>query len=91
MNRESGQDSVSVDRARIALGNPSIESFHGRVRDVLLNIEDFLHLIDAEVVGENWRIEYNSHRPHRPHRPLDGLTSNQYRSQRDQAKQPVHL
>ena len=51
--------------------NPFVESFNGRVRDELLNIEDFANLLEARVVVEDWRIEYNTYRPHRS---LDGLT-----------------
>ena len=51
--------------------NPYVESFNGRVRDELLNLEDFGSLLEAQVVVEAWRIEYNTYRPHSA---LDGLT-----------------
>src|SRR3954453_10537024 len=51
--------------------NAYVESFNGRVRDELLNIEEFGSLLEAEVVVEAWRIEYNTYRPHSA---LDGLT-----------------
>jgi transposase InsO family protein len=44
--------------------NPYVESFNGRVRDELLNIEDFATLLEAEVIFEAWRIQYNTYRPH---------------------------
>ena len=37
--------------------NPYVESFNGRVRDELLNIEEFGSLLEAQVVVEDWRIE----------------------------------
>ena len=51
--------------------NPYVESFNGRVRDELLNIEEFGSLLEAQVVVEAWRIEYNTYRPHGA---LGGLT-----------------
>ena len=44
--------------------NAYVESFNGRARDELLNIEEFGSLIEAQVVVEAWRIEYNTYRPH---------------------------
>ncbi len=44
--------------------NPYVESFNGRVRDELLNVEEFGTLIEAVVVVEAWRVEYNTYRPH---------------------------
>ena len=51
--------------------NPFVESFNGRARDELLNIEEFATLLEAQVVTEAWRIEYNTYRPHSS---LGGLT-----------------
>ena len=39
--------------------NPYIESFNGRLRDECLNTEDFADLLEARVVLEDWRTEYN--------------------------------
>lgn len=44
--------------------NPFVESFHSRVRDELLDIEEFSCLAEARVVIEDWREEYNHRRPH---------------------------
>lgn len=44
--------------------NGYIESFHGRLRDELLNREQFFSVKEAKVLVENWRLEYNHHRPH---------------------------
>jgi putative transposase len=43
--------------------NPFVESFNGRVRDELLNTEEFATLLEAQVLVEAWRIEYNTYRP----------------------------
>ena len=44
--------------------NPYVESFGGRVRDELLAVELFSCLTEAQVLIEDWRIDYNHHRPH---------------------------
>ena len=44
--------------------NGYVESFIGKFRDELLNREIFDTLLEAKVVIENWRREYNQFRPH---------------------------
>jgi putative transposase len=44
--------------------NGYVESFHGRLRDELLNGELFDTLWEAKVLLEQWRREYNAVRPH---------------------------
>lgn len=44
--------------------NGYAESFHGKVRDELLAVEEFGSLREAEVVGAEWRRAYNHDRPH---------------------------
>jgi putative transposase len=44
--------------------NPFVESFNGRVRDELLDVEEFSCLADARVVIGDWREDYNHRRPH---------------------------
>jgi transposase InsO family protein len=44
--------------------NGHIESFHDKLRDELLNRELFGSLLEAKVLVEAWRIEYNQKRPH---------------------------
>ena len=51
--------------------NPYVESFGGRLRDELLAVEAFSSLLEAQVLVEDWRIEYNTVRPHSA---LDYLT-----------------
>jgi transposase InsO family protein len=57
-----------VETLYIAPGSPwengYIESFHGRLRNELLNRELFYSVKEAKVLAENWRLEYNHHRPH---------------------------
>ena len=44
--------------------NGYIESFDGKLRDELLNREIFDTLLEAKVLIERWRWEYNHVRPH---------------------------
>ena len=37
-----------------------------RLRDECLNTEDFADLLEAQVVLEDWRTQYNAYRPHNP-------------------------
>ena len=44
--------------------NGYIESFNGKLRDELLNMEIFDTLGEAKVLVERWRRDYNQIRPH---------------------------
>jgi putative transposase len=44
--------------------NGYIESFNGKLRDELLNREIFTTLVEARILIEGWRKEYNQERPH---------------------------
>jgi transposase InsO family protein len=44
--------------------NGYVESFNGKLRDELLNGEIFDTLLEARVLLERWRREYNRYRPH---------------------------
>jgi putative transposase len=44
--------------------NGYIESFNGKMRDELLNREIFDTLLEAQILIERWRQEYNQIRPH---------------------------
>lgn len=44
--------------------NPFIESFNGKFRDELLDCEIFETLLEAQVLVEDFRIDYNTYRPH---------------------------
>lgn len=50
--------------------NAWIESFNGRLRDEFLNGWQFDNLLEAQVLIEDWRIDYNEHRPHSAHGDL---------------------
>jgi putative transposase len=47
--------------------NAWIESFNGRLRDEHLNGQLFDSLLEAQVLTEDWRIDYNVNRPHSAH------------------------
>jgi putative transposase len=44
--------------------NGYIESFNGKLRDEILDREVFYSVKEAKVIVEDWRLEYNNHRPH---------------------------
>ena len=44
--------------------NGYVESFNSRLRDELLNGEIFETLLEAKVIIEDWRKDYNCFRPH---------------------------
>lgn len=59
---------VGVGTLYIEPGSPwengYIESFNGKLRDELLDREVFETLLEAKVLIERWRVEYNTIRPH---------------------------
>ena len=59
---------VGVGTLYIEPGSPwengYIESFNGKLRDELLNLEIFDTLLEAQILIERWRREYNQIRPH---------------------------
>jgi putative transposase len=61
-------DTLEVKPLYIEPGSPwengYVESFHGRLRDELLNGELFDTLWEAKVLLKQWRREYNAIRPH---------------------------
>jgi putative transposase len=44
--------------------NGYAESFHSRLRDELLNVEEFESVPEAQELAATWRAEYNHRRPH---------------------------
>jgi len=44
--------------------NPFVESFNGKLRDDLLDTEVFEILLEAQMLAEDIRIDYNTYRPH---------------------------
>ena len=61
-------EKASIKTIYITPGSPwengHIESFHDKLRDECLNRELFGSLLEARVILETWRIEYNESRPH---------------------------
>ena len=59
---------VGVQTLFIEPGSPwengYIESFNGKLRDEFLNLERFDTLLEAQVLIERWRLDYNHLRPH---------------------------
>jgi putative transposase len=66
--------------------NAWIESFNGRLRDELLNGWRFDSLLEAKVIIEDWRIDYNINRPHSAH---GDLTPSEYARAWTDQHQPV--
>jgi len=71
-----------VDTAFIDPGSPwqngYSESFNGKFHDEFLTTEQFDTLLEAQVLAEDWRIEYNTYRPHGS---LDDLTPEAFKQQ----------
>ncbi|WP_163710967.1 IS3 family transposase [Mycobacterium bourgelatii] len=65
--------------------NAWIESFNGRLRDELLNSWRFDSLQEAQIIIEDWRIDYNANRPHSAH---NGLTPAEFALQWTTTHQP---
>jgi putative transposase len=61
-------DRLGVKTLFIEPGSPwengYIESFNGKLRDELLNREVFTTLMEAKILIEQWRMDYNHIRPH---------------------------
>jgi putative transposase len=64
--RFNGTDTVFIDPGS-PWQNGWIESFNGRLRDEYLNGQRFDSLLEAQVLLEDWRIDYNMNRPHSAH------------------------
>jgi putative transposase len=69
--RFSGIDTIFIDPGS-PWQNAWIESFNGRLRDEFLNGQLFDSLLEAQVLLEDWRIDYNIKRPHSG---LGGMTT----------------
>ncbi len=67
--RFNGVNTVFIDPGS-PWQNAWIESFNGRLRDELLNGWQFDSQLEAKVLIEDWRIDYNEHRPHSAHGEL---------------------
>lgn len=71
--------SLGVKTLYVAPGSPwqngYAESFHSRLRDELLNIEEFESVRHARAHATAWREDYNGYRPHSA---LDGLPPDEF-------------
>ena len=65
--------------------NAWVESFNSRLRDEMLNLWQFDSLLEAQVLIEDWRIDYNTNRPHTAH---GDLTPTEFAHTTLNAKQP---
>lgn len=63
--------------------NAFIEAFNSRLRQECLNASWFLSMADARSRIEDWRIDYNQHRPHTS---LGGLTPEAFAAQIHEAR-----
>jgi putative transposase len=67
--RFNGTNTVFIDPGS-PWQNAWIESLNGRLRDELLNGWHFDSLLEAQVLIEDWRHDYNTNRPHTAHGDL---------------------
>jgi len=65
--------------------NPFVESFNGHLRRELLEMESFNSLLEAQLLLEDWRLEYNHYRPHQS---LNYMTPAEYARSRETDSQP---
>ena len=65
--------------------NPFVESFNGHLRRELLDLESFNTLLEAQLLLDDWRLEYNHYRPHQA---LNYMTPAEYARQRRTDTQP---
>ena len=56
--------------------NAYVESFNGKLRDELLGIEIFTTLLEAKIMAEDYRQDYNQNRPHSS---LGYMTPNEFK------------
>ena len=88
------QEENSVEWHYIAPGKPTqngfVESLNGRFRDECLNEHLFRGMAAARRIIQEWRIDYNEHRPHTS---LRGLTPTEFatRSRSDHKENRVQL
>jgi putative transposase len=66
--------------------NPYVESFNSRMRDEHWNVEEFTTLTEAQILTEQWRIEYNTIRPHSA---LAGHPPDEYAEKWQKDQQPT--
>jgi putative transposase len=81
---------ANIETAAIDPGKPwqngANESFNGKLRDECLSMQWFKNRIDARIVIEDWRREYNAVRPHSS---LNNLTPAEF-AKRTSTRNPEH-
>jgi len=81
---------ANIETAAIDPGKPwqngSNESFNGKLRDECLSMQWFKNRIDARIVIEDWRRDYNAVRPHSS---LNNLTPTEF-AKRTSTRTPEH-
>lgn len=82
--RANGSRTIFIDPGS-PWQNAWIESFNSRLRDELLNGTQFDSLLEAQVLIEDWRTDYNDARPHSA---LGGLSPSEYAQAWTTANQP---
>jgi putative transposase len=65
--------------------NPFVESFNGHLRRELLDLESFNTLFEAQLLLDDWRLQYNHYRPHQS---LNYMTPAEYARQQRTDSQP---
>jgi len=65
--------------------NPFVESFNGHLRRELLDLESFNTVFEAQLLVDDWRLEYNHYRPHQS---LNYMTPAEYARRRRIDTQP---
>jgi putative transposase len=58
---------VHFSSIRLSGRTPGSNRSVGRLRDELLNLWRFDSLLEARVIIEDWRADYNANRPHSAH------------------------
>ena len=66
--------------------NPFVESFNGHLRRELLEMESFNSLFEAQLLLDDWRLEYNNYRPHQS---LNYMTLAEYARTQTTEHQPA--
>ncbi len=72
--------------------NAYVESFNGKLRDELLATEQFHTLLEAKIMAEDCRREYNAYRPHSSlgYKTPDAFTLHWHHTNPELTKQLAH-
>ena len=82
---------ANIDTAYIDPGKPWLngmkESFNGKFRDECLNMQWFKNRIDAKILIEEFRCQFNEIRPHSA---LGNLTPAEFKRSSENCQQPIN-